>query len=252
MKAMTALRAKASADNALQVQGLPEKRHRMLFLLTSLMIWPGAFLIQSGAANAQSQVPAQATAITYASRAACEQADRLTTEQCGFAFLNARAEFEEKAPRFRGRGDCERAHKTCVAQIVGLSGFNDAAKGASIYVPRFQGVTLSAGKGDAGVLRVLPQTGAAKSPFRPRRIDALEDKVDGRVAVVPDSSVGRGARGTRSGGNDPQSSGPYVRRGDRDDTIRQKLEVRNPNDPSATGLFVDKDGVEWYRPARRR
>ncbi len=236
----------ASCDRNVSLLAVRGKALRLERLLFVWGFWLGASLLFADGAGAQS------APVSYASRAACEQAARLTTEQCGFAFLNARAEFEEKAPRFRGRGDCERAHRTCAAQIVGFSGFNDAAKGASIYVPRFQGVTLSESKGDGGAPKVLPQTSAAKSPFKPRRIDALDDKVDGRVAVVPDSRAGRGAGGAGRGGHDPQSSGPYVRRGDRDDTIKLKLEVRNPNDPTATGLFVDKDGVEWYRPARRR
>ena len=186
----------------------------------------------------------------FVSRAACEQADQLSSEQCGFAFLNARAEFEEKAPRFRARHDCVRVHKTCSAQIVGQSGFNAAAQGAAIYIPSFQGVTLVTAKwGEAG-MSVLPRIAAGSSRFKSRPIDRLDDKVDGRVAVVPDSQPRRG--GWRGLGNDPQSSGPYVRRGDRDDTIKMKLEVKNPNDPNATGLFVDKDGVEWYRPTRRR
>lgn len=197
---------------------------------------------------AQADAPANPQPPGYASRAACEQADRLGSEQCGMAFSNARAEFEEKAPRFRARQDCIRAHKACSAQIVGSSGFNAAAQGAAIYVPSFQGITLVSAKGSSTGMSVLPRIAAGTTRFKPRAIDRLDDRVDGRVAVVPDSQARRG--GGR--GNDPQSSGPYVRRGDRDDTIKTKLEVRNPNDPNATGLFIDKDGVEWYRPARRR
>jgi hypothetical protein len=193
------------------------------------------------AAPAAGQTPS----LTYASRAACEQADRLTSEQCGFAFANARAEFEEKAPRYRGRQDCVRAHKVCSAQLVAIGGMGGAGREAAIYVPRFEGVSIIEKAGQpAGV---VPKSGAAANRFKARPIDRADDKVDGRVAVVPDSSARRGRYG-----NDPQSGGPYVKRGDRDDTIKMDLPVRDPRDPNATGLFVDKDGVEWYRPARRR
>jgi hypothetical protein len=189
-------------------------------------------------------LPAQAQGISYPSRAACEQAGRLSSEQCGFAFANARAEFEEKAPRYRGRADCVRAHKACSAQLVGIGGISTAGREAAIYVPRFEGVSITERSGQpAGV---LPRAGAAASRFKVRALDRADDRVDGRIAVVPDSSARRGR------GNDPQWSAPYVKRGDRDDTIRQDLPVRDPRDPNATGLFIDKDGVEWYRPARRR
>jgi Protein of unknown function (DUF1190) len=195
-------------------------------------------------------MPVSAQSLAYPSRAACEQADRLTSEQCGFAFANARAEFEEKAPRYRGRQDCVKAHKACSAQLAGIGGgsgsFGGAGREAAIYVPRFEGVAIA--EKDGRPSGVLPKAGAA-SRFKPRPIDRADDRVDGRIAVVPDSSARRG-RGHY--GNDPQSSGPYVRRGDRDDTIKMDLPVRDPKDPNATGLFVDKDGVEWYRPARRR
>jgi len=183
---------------------------------------------------------------SYDSRAACEQADKLTSEQCGFAFRNARAEFDEKAPRYRGRQDCQRAHKQCSAQLVGLAGFSDLAKSAAIYVPSFKGVAVAAREG--GGMQVLPRAGGGAIRFKPRKVDSADERIDGRVTVVPDSRTARG----RHIGNDPQSSGPYVRRGDRDDTIKTKLQVRDPNDASAVGLFVDKNGVEWYRPARRR
>jgi hypothetical protein len=192
-------------------------------------------------------VPATAQSITYPSRAACEQADRLTSAQCGFAFANARAEFEEKAPRYRSRQDCQRSHKTCSAQLVGTGGLANAGRDAAIYVPRFEGVSII--EKDGRLAGALPRTGGNASRFKPRAIDQPDEKVDGRIAVVPDSSARRG--GGRYG-NDPQSSGPYVRRGDRDDTIKMNLPVRDPRDPTATGLFVDRDGVEWYRPARRR
>jgi hypothetical protein len=199
-----------------------------------------------GIAIALTATPASAQTLTYASRAACEQADRLTSEQCGFAFANARAEFEEKAPRFRGRQDCTRSHKACSAQIVGAGGLASAGREAAIYVPRFEGVSII--EKDGRLAGVLPRVGGNAARFKPRAIDRVDEKVDGRIAVTPDSS----RRGGGRYGNDPQSSGPYVRRGDRDDTIKMNLPVRDPRDPNATGLFVDKEGVEWYRPARRR
>ena len=76
----------------------------------------------------------------------------------------------------------------------------------------------------------------------------LQDKVAGRQGVIGlASSVGRGAN--RHAG---QSSGTYVKRGDRDDTMRVPMEEKSIGSDVKPGLYVDPDGVEWYKPARPR
>jgi hypothetical protein len=42
-----------------------------------------------------------------------------------------------------------------------------------------------------------------------------------------------------------------VKRGDRDDTVRVPMEQKSIGADVAPGLYVDPDGVEWYKPARR-
>lgn len=188
----------------------------------------------AGTAAAQ-EVPA---AMTFAGLAECATSGRLPGAQCGVAFRNARAEYEEKAPRYRGRADCQRAHGICVAQLAGGAGGRGMERAAQVFVPAFRGMRISPGKdGMASVVPLVEKQGRAR--FEPRAAFTPDERVQGRVAILPDSSARRAA-------------GPYVRRGDRDDTIRMNLRRVDPNETGEAGLFVDSDGVEWYRPARRR
>lgn len=185
---------------------------------------------------------AQGVAGVYERRDECIAAGRLTPEQCEFAYRNARAEYEQKAPRYASRALCERSHGRCGAQIVSTGGWDSFGKGGAVYVPRLVGVRVS---GEGAGRRALPVVeGAAKIAFAGRPVDRLEDKVAGRPGVVG-LAVARGGR-------DPQSSGPYVRRGDRDDTVRVPMQQKRIGADVAPGLYVDPDGVEWYKPARRR
>ena len=70
----------------------------------------------------------------------------------------------------------------------------------------------------------------------------LQDKVAGRRAVVGLAADARPpAPACRS----------YPKRGDRDDTMRVPMEEKPIGADVAPGLYVDPDGVEWYKPARR-
>lgn len=203
----------------------------------------------SGLWPAQAQTPPVAGAeVTYPGVAECAAGGKLTGEQCGIAFRNARAEYDEKSPRYRAKRDCERVHKSCVVQLAGFAGFSGLSRTAQVYAPGFRGIRLTNAKD--GTLRVTPtlDAGASKTRFSSREALSADDKVDGRVAVVPDSAARRAGGGGGGGGE----GGPYVRRGERDDTIKMPLKVLDPNKSGESGLFVDKDGVEWYRPARRR
>jgi hypothetical protein len=179
----------------------------------------------------------------YADRQECLQGGVLTAEQCGQAFLNARAEFEEKAPRYRQRAGCERAHGTCAAQIS--TSENPAARGlgAVTYVPAFRGVALKRDK--QGALVILPEIagGEARASFVPRSATQASTQVARPRPVIGDAPAP--SRGGSGGGARPAS-------GDRDDTIRMPLPKLNPADSNKPGLYVDEDGVEWYRPPPRR
>lgn len=192
-----------------------------------------ATALLSGAASGQSLDEP----MTFRGLAECATSGKLAGPQCGVAFRNARAEYEEKAPRYRSGADCRRRHGACVAQLAGSADGKGLNRAAQVYVPAFRGMRIAPGKDGAIVLPMVEKQGGAK--FEPRAAFAPDERVEGRVAVIPDSSARR-------------SAGPYVRRGDRDDTIRMNLRRVNPNETGEAGLFVDSDGVEWYRPARRR
>ncbi len=187
---------------------------------------------------------AQSPGNTYVRRDECIAGGLLTAEQCEFAYRNARAEFEQRAPRYASRAACERAHKRCGAQIISAGGWESFGKGGATYVPRFIGVRVA---GEGAARRSFPVVeGSAKVAFAGRPVTELQDKVAGRQGVVGlASSVGRGTH-HHSG----QASGTYVKRGDRDDTVRVPMEEKSIGADVKPGLYVDPDGVEWYKPAR--
>jgi uncharacterized protein YgiB involved in biofilm formation len=185
-----------------------------------------------------SDLAAQAPDAVYVRRDECVEAGRLTAEQCEFAYRNARAEFEQAAPRYASRAACERNHKRCGAQVISAGGWESFGKGGASYVPRFIGVRVT---GEGAARRALPVVeGTAKVAFAGRPVTELQDKVAGRRGIA--GQAGGAGRG----------SGPYVRRGDRDDTVRVPMEQRRIGADVPPGLYVDPDGVEWYKPARRR
>lgn len=214
----------------------------MLSLLPAVMIRM-ASLFAFGLALSPADLAAQAVGQTYVRRDECIEAGKLSAEQCEFAYRNARAEFEQKAPRYASRALCERAHKRCGAQVSTTGGWDALARGGggASYVPRFVGIRVS-GEGAAG--KALPIVeGSARIAFTARKVSALDDKVAGRRSVT---GGGDGSRGQA------QASGPYIRRGDRDDTVRVPMEQKKIGSDVAPGLYVDPDGVEWYKPSRRR
>ena len=214
----------------------------MLLFLPVAMIRM-ASLFAFGLALTPADLAAQAVGQTYVRRDECIEAGKLSAEQCEFAYRNARAEFEQKAPRYASRALCERAHKRCGAQVSTTGGWDALARGGggATYVPRFAGIRVS-GEGAAG--KALPIVeGSAKIAFTARQVAALDDKVAGRRSVI---GGGDGSRGHA------QASGPYIRRGDRDDTVRVPMEQKKIGSDVAPGLYVDPDGVEWYKPSRRR
>lgn len=190
-----------------------------------------------------SDLAAQSQAALYIRRDECVEAGKLTAEQCEFAYRNARAEFEQAAPRYGSRAACERNHKRCGAQMISAGGWESFGKGGASYVPRFIGVRVT---GEGAARRAVPVVeGTARVAFAGRPVTELQDKVAGRRGIIGQaSSAGRGAHGQAG-------SAPYVKRGDRDDTVRVPMEEKPIGADVKPGLYVDPDGVEWYKPARR-
>ena len=205
-----------------------------------------AALLLAGVSAVQAQSAVSAASQSYVRRDDCLAGGRLSEQECEFAYRNARAEFEEKTPRYRSRATCERAHKRCAVQISAVGSFEDIARaGGGTYVPKFKGIRVS---GSGETARVFPEI-EGRAGFGSRQVAALDVRVAGRRPVTGDPGRGRGIDVVRSG---PGSSGPFVRRGDRDDTIKVPMETREPSRNAAPGLYVDRDGVEWYKPATRR
>lgn len=193
-----------------------------------------------------SDLAAQASGTVYERRDECIEAGKLTAAQCDFAYRNARAEFEQKAPRYASRALCERSHKRCGAQVTSTGGWDSFGRGGATYVPRFTGVRVS-GEGTAS--RAYPVVeGTAKIAFAGRQVGTLDDKVAGRRGTVGVVAV----RGNHGPNPELQhNTGPYMKRGDRDDTVRVPMETKRIGSDVPPGLYVDPDGVEWYKPARR-
>lgn len=229
----------------------PRYRIATIVILLRRMMIPGSALALLRVATlapvlsltGPADLAAQAPGAVYVRRDECVEAGKLTAEQCEFAYRNARAEFEQAAPRYGSRGACERSHKRCAAQIVSAGGWESFGKGGASYVPRFLGVRVT---GEGAGRRAVPVVeGTAKVAFAGRPVTELQDRIAGRRGIIGQvNSVGRGH------GHPAQSAGPYVKRGDRDDTVRVPMEEKAIGSDVKPGLYVDPDGVEWYKPAR--
>lgn len=192
---------------------------------------------------------AQAPSGVYERRDECIEAAVLSAEQCDFAYRNARAEFEQKAPRYASRVACERSHKRCGAQVISSGGWDSFGRGGASYVPRLTGIRIA---GAGAARRAVPVVeGSARIAFAGRPVTELQDKVAGRQATVGLASARHGSSG-RPGVELQHNSGPYMKRGDRDDTVRVPMEQKQLGADVAPGLYVDPDGVEWYKPAHKR
>lgn len=210
----------------------------MITLLPLVFARAAAFAV-AGIALAPADLAAQAAGQTYVRRDECIEAGKLSAEQCEHAYRNARAEFEQKAPRYASRSACERVHKRCGAQVSTTGGWDALARGGGgqSYVPRFVGIRVTGEGAQGKAFPIIEGTG--KVAFSARQVAALDDKVAARRAVM-------------GGGQHQQASGPYIRRGDRDDTVRVPMQEKKIGSDVAPGLYVDPDGVEWYKPAHRR
>lgn len=212
--------------------------------LRAAALVPALFLASPADLAAQPRNASPERGAVYERRDECVDAGVLTPEQCEFAYRNARAEFEQKAPRYASRALCERSHKRCGAQMVSAGGWEGFGKGGATYVPRFTGVRVT---GEGAATRAFPVVeGGGRIVFSGRGVSELQDRIAGRQGTVGLAA----SRGGRGQGAQPGGA-PYVKRGERDDTVTVPMQKKAIGSDVAPGLYVDPDGVEWYKPARR-
>jgi Protein of unknown function (DUF1190) len=106
----------------------------------------------------------------YFDARACLSAGIYTDSECDTAYRNAHAEFDERAPRFGDRNNCERYFHKCM-----IGDIQNGGRSAS-FIPTWRGFSIQNGP----QRRVFPVTddGEAATLFSGRRIDRLDTTVD--------------------------------------------------------------------------
>ena len=107
----------------------------------------------------------------YLSADACRAVGSLSESQCANAYSNAKAEFNEKAPRFSTRAECERHFRRCM--IGDISG-----GGKVTFIPAMRGFRIDS----SGVYRALPvaEGDQADPLFQPRAVDRVDSFVSAK------------------------------------------------------------------------
>ena len=127
--------------------------------------------------------------------AACREARALSDAECDAAYANAKAEFDEKAPRFPNRADCERFFRRCmIGDIEGGGGrveFIPQMRGFAVENGRErQVVPVAEGGGADGLFQPRPVGRPDRSTSAARKAEAQE--VWKRMNVAPAPSAGPG------------------------------------------------------------
>jgi uncharacterized protein YgiB involved in biofilm formation len=153
----------------------------------------------------------------FATQQACEHSGLLDPAECKYAFLNADAELDEKAPRFASRSECAREFKRCVIAGIGEVGRNGKISGVS-FQPGMRAVEVSVRDGsDKNVRPILemgdiPGLGARtvlrqyvdRSPARRAQAQARWRQLEAQKNQPPLDASGQVPR---SGSDDSQSEG---------------------------------------------
>jgi uncharacterized protein YgiB involved in biofilm formation len=92
---------------------------------------------------------------------ACRTAKALSESECETAYVNAKAEFDEKAPRFVSRAECERHFRRCMIGDIARGGrqvtFIPQMHGFSVELKRErQVVPVAEGAATAGLFQSRP------------------------------------------------------------------------------------------------
>jgi Protein of unknown function (DUF1190) len=111
----------------------------------------------------------------YSSSDGCRAAHALSDSECLHAYENAKAEFDEKAPRFATRGECEGHFQRCMIGDIFRGGHRVT------FMSAMRGFRIDSGR----LRRVVPVAygGEADSLFQPRAVDRVDSFVsDARTA----------------------------------------------------------------------
>ena len=169
--------------------------------------------------------PAAPQVVVYPDEHDCLTRNALTAPECHNAFVNSRAEYEEKAPRFDGKEACGRFFGAAnCAMRIGSGG-----PGSIGFVPAYKGFTLVAGKKGAETM-VLPALAATKAPvtFAPRPVT--------KVDTDQDAGAGQRAQAAWQAAHAAASRGPG---GDAAMSYREA-----PNGGAAPDIFNDEGEVQ--------
>ncbi len=101
---------------------------------------------------------------------ACRTAKALSDRECQTAYVNAKAEFDEKAPRFVSRAECERYFRRCM--------IGDIASGGRqvTFIPQMRGFSIAL-KRERQVVPVADGAAAA-GLFQSRPVGRADDSVN--------------------------------------------------------------------------
>jgi uncharacterized protein YgiB involved in biofilm formation len=101
--------------------------------------------------------------------AACRTAEALSESECETAYVNAKAEFDEKAPRFVSRAECERYFRRCMIGDIAGGGRHVT------FIPQMRGFSVEL-KRERQVVPIAE--GAAAGLFQSRPVGRVDNSVN--------------------------------------------------------------------------
>ena len=194
------------------------KCHRKLIRFSLLVAGLASILTTS---PAPARPAAKIRHASYASVDECIITRQLEEAKCRTGFANARAEFEEKAPRFASRQACESSFAQC-SVFLPPAGTALAKSGSGPeYFPLMDRIEIVPGKG--GISMALPATRSRRLSvsFSPRPLDQPDTEISAKRGEAArqawQASLARSNRpppgsypGTQTAGpdnfNDPEAS----------------------------------------------
>ncbi len=138
----------------------------------------------------------------YSTAGSCVVASGLTAQQCQTAYANALAELDEKAPRFRSRGECEASFRRCM--IAGV------ARGGVEFEPALRGFAVRRSAAGGGTVTPVVEGDNDLLGFGERTISRPDTSVSAssRAQAQKRWAEAQKARAALGSGADPQAGAP--------------------------------------------